>query len=118
MDFVVVTRHPALIEYMREIDLIPEYVEVITHVTDVEQIKGNRVYGILPFDLAQHAESMVTIPLNVPAELRGTELTVEQIRQYAGTPQTFIVKQIPTVTESERQIAMARYYNNVFRNEI
>lgn len=93
MDIVVVTRHSALIEYMREIGLIApdaQY-EIFSHVTE-EQIRDKVVYGVLPLHLAMHAKQVVEIPLQVPQELRGTELSLEQIREFAQPAVTYCVR--------------------------
>ena len=93
MDFVVVTRHQALVAYLQEIGLIPGEVAVIPHATP-EDIRGKHVIGVLPLRLAAEAETVTEVPLDLPAELRGQELTLEQIRQHAGQPQTYKVQRI------------------------
>lgn len=80
---VVVTRHPALVEYLTELGVVPAGTEVVAHAT-AEQVRGRHVFGVLPLHLAAEAASVTEVPLNVPAELRGVELTLEQVRQFAG----------------------------------
>lgn len=80
---VVVTRHAALVEYLTELGVVPAGTEVVTHAT-AEQVRGRHVFGVLPLHLAAEAASVTEVPLNVPAELRGVELTLEQVRQFAG----------------------------------
>lgn len=80
---VVVTRHPALVEYLTELGVVPAGVEVVTHAT-AEQVRGRHVFGVLPLHLAAEAASVTEVTLRVPAELRGVELTLEQVRQFAG----------------------------------
>lgn len=80
---VVVTRHPALVEYLTELGVVPAGTEVVTHAT-AEQVRGRHVFGVLPLHLAAEAASVTEVPLHVPAELRGVELTLEQVRQFAG----------------------------------
>ena len=80
---VVVTRHPALVEYLTELGVVPAGTEVVTHAT-AEQVRGRHVFGVLPLHLAAEAASVTEVTLRVPAELRGVELTLEQVRQFAG----------------------------------
>ena len=87
---VVVTRHPALVQYLREEGYIPADAEVIPHATP-ENIRGKYVWGVLPLRLTALAASITEIPLDLPAERRGQELTIEQVRQYAGKPVTYTV---------------------------
>lgn len=80
---VVVTRHPALVEYLTELGVVPAGTEVVTHAT-AEQVRGRHVFGVLPLHLAAEAASVTEVTLRVPVELRGVELTLEQVRQFAG----------------------------------
>ena len=87
---VVVTRHPALVEYLREEGVIDETTEIIEHASP-DDVRGRHVIGVLPHHLSAEAASVTEVPLNLPPELRGQELTVEQVRQYAGEPCTYVV---------------------------
>lgn len=80
---VVVTRHSALVEYLTELGVVPAGTEVVTHAT-AEQVRGRHVFGVLPLHLAAEAASVTEVTLRVPTELRGVELTLEQVRQFAG----------------------------------
>ena len=88
---VVVTRHAALVEYLAEIGLVPDGVRTIAHASEAD-VQGAHVFGVLPLRLAALAWMVTEVPLNLPAELRGTELNLEQARQYAGEPATYSVK--------------------------
>ena len=88
---VVVTRHAALVEYLRELELVGEDCKVISHATP-EEIEGKHVIGVLPIALAALAEKVTVVPLNLPAELRGVELGIEEVRAHAGAPETFRVE--------------------------
>ena len=90
---LVVTRHPGLVEYLRELGLATENTVVVSHATP-ENVAGKHVCGVLPHNLSCLTASFTEIPLNLPAELRGQELTVEQVRQYAGEPETYRVTKI------------------------
>ena len=90
---LIVTRHPALVEYLQNQGLVSADIEVVVHTTP-EVLEGKNVIGILPLNLAAVCQTVTTIPLNLPAELRGVELSLEQVQQYAGTPQVFEVQDV------------------------
>ena len=87
---LVITRHPALVEYLKEIKLVDADVEVIEHASP-EMVKDRCVYGVLPHSLSCLTKSFTEVPLVLPSELRGQELTIEDIRKYAKEPVTYIV---------------------------
>ena len=87
---IVITRHAGLVEYLEEAGIIPAGTPVIGQAS-IEDVKGKHVIGVLPNFLAVHAASITEIPLDIPAELRGRELSVEQVRAYAGTPVTYVI---------------------------
>lgn len=91
---VVVTRHHALVEYLLEENLLPDGpIKWVEHAEKWE-ISGRVVYGNLPFHLAAEASEVVHIPLNIPQEKRGEELTVEEIREYAGQPVSYRIERV------------------------
>lgn len=91
VETVVVTRHPALITYLVEVGLVQEGVEVVSHADEVA-VHGKHVIGVLPLRLAALAASITEIPMILPPELRGVELTLDQIREHAGEPSTYVVR--------------------------
>lgn len=91
MTTIIITRHPAYTAYLLEIGLISEGYKVITHATP-EDIRGRHVISSgLPNSLASLCRSVTTVPLWVPESLRGVELSVEQVREFAKTPETYRV---------------------------
>jgi len=88
---LVVTRHPGLVEFLRERGLCAPGVAVIPHASP-EDVRGKHVCGVLPHSLSCLCESFTEVPLALPAELRGVELSLEQVRQYASEPATYIVR--------------------------
>jgi len=88
---IVVTRHPALVQYMVEQGLVKKTVDVLTHVDSPEQIRGRHVFGVLPLSLAALTASVTEIPLDLKIEDRGKELSIERLREIAGTPATYTV---------------------------
>ena len=75
MDTVIVTRHSGLVEWLKRRGIEGE---VVSH-ADEDAVRGKRVYGVLPFRLAALADEFVEVSMNVPAEMRGKELTAGDI---------------------------------------
>ena len=88
---VVITRHPALVEYLIELGLITSETPVINHASQ-EEVQGKDVIGVLPFSLACLAKSITEIPLALTPEDRGRELGIERIREIAKEPRTYSVQ--------------------------
>jgi putative CRISPR-associated protein (TIGR02620 family) len=88
---LIVTRHPGLVDYLREIGLADENSQVVAHATP-ENVAGKRVCGVLPHSLSCLCESFTEVPMALPQDLRGAELSLEQVRQYAGAPVTYSVE--------------------------
>ena len=81
METIVVTRHPATLDRLIELDVAgvgPE-VPVLGHAS-ADAVRGRRVVGNLPYHLAGLAREIVVPDLRVPRELRGTELDLEALR--------------------------------------
>lgn len=89
-DVVVVTRHMALVTYLELTGVIEKDTPVIQHAT-AEAVAGRHIIGVLPYRLAALAQSVTEIPLDIPMELRGKELTIAQIREFASDPVTYKV---------------------------
>jgi putative CRISPR-associated protein (TIGR02620 family) len=87
---LIVTRHPALVSYLKEVGLAGDTVQVVSHATP-DVVTNKHVCGVLPHSLSCLTASFTEVPLALPAELRGAELTLEQVRQYAGSPVTYMV---------------------------
>tara|TARA_R110000751_G_C13590789_1_gene461000 strand:- start:34 stop:447 length:414 start_codon:yes stop_codon:yes gene_type:complete len=91
MATIIVTRHQALVEYLIETGVVPAETPVFSHVTS-DDVAGNNVIGVLPMHLAAKAASVTEVPLDIPAELRGKELDLEQVRKLAGEPVTYSIR--------------------------
>ena len=89
---LIVTRHKALVSVL-ESDFGLTDMEVIEHAT-AELVRDRHVIGILPIHLAAETKTFTTLSLNTPIELRGVELTEEQIRQYMGELVTYKVNKL------------------------
>jgi putative CRISPR-associated protein (TIGR02620 family) len=93
---LVVTRHSALVELLLERRIIGpgsrfDGFEVISHVENPEQIRGKDIIGVLPLSLAAFCSSVTEVSMTVPPEMRGKELSLEQMRVYAGHAKTYKV---------------------------
>ena len=90
---VVITRHPSLVNYLEEMGLTSKNVQILSHASP-DDVRGKNVCGVLPHSLSCLTASFTEVPLVLPAELRGVELTSEQIRKYAAPPVTYIVRRV------------------------
>ena len=88
---VLATRHEALVQYFANMGLT--FDKVIAHAT-AEDVIGNDVYGVLPLHLASLANTVTTIDMNLPAEMRGKELSLEDIKKYLVDISTYKVEKI------------------------
>lgn len=88
---VLVTRHEALVEYFKELGI--KFDKVISHAA-AEDVTGNDVYGVLPLHLASLANTVTTVDMNLPAEMRGKELSLTDIETYFTGMSTYQVKKI------------------------
>ena len=83
MTSIVVTRHKNLVTFLKEKGIIENSTRVIEHAKS-EDVQGKHVIGVLPLRLAALAASVTEVPLDLPVELRGKELSLKEIRKYAG----------------------------------
>ena len=87
---IVVTRHQALVQYLIELGIISAETPVISHATQ-EEVQGKDVIGVLPLSLASYARSVTEIPLALTPEDRGKELSLDRLKEIAGSPTTYRV---------------------------
>jgi len=87
---LVVTRHSALVQHLRNLGLCDDATQVVSHVTP-ELVRNKHVCGVLPHSLSCLTKTFTEVPMNLPAELRGVELTLGQVQKYAGDPVTYRV---------------------------
>ena len=91
MTHLFVTRHTALAVVLAEDYGIRG--EVVAHVTP-DQVRGREVVGVLPLHLAAEASSVTELQLELPAALRGVELTASQVRTCARGLVTYEVQRV------------------------
>lgn len=121
---LVVTRHEGLVDYLVEIGVIrarhhiyatpdPDKgyweegdeswvyyvnkegrsVHVVSHASPT-MVRDKHVIGVLPHSLSCLTKTFTEIPLDLPAELRGKKLSLEEVRKYAGEPVTYKVEKV------------------------
>lgn len=87
---LVVTRHPSLIGYFRKEGIINDDIEILSSANREDVINKN-VIGVLPHWLSCHTKSYTEVTLKVPNELRGKELSEDQIRDFVDRLRTYVV---------------------------
>ena len=90
---VVVTRHASLVEFLKEEGIIPGDVPMVSHAT-ADTVRGKHVIGVLPLHLAALADRLTTLDIATPAELRGQELGVKDLRLYYRGFSTYYVEKL------------------------
>ena len=77
----IVTRHKGAVEWIREHYPIFNRFVVIPHITE-EQVKGSIIIGTLPVNLAVLAKEYWHLSMMIPMEMRGKELTLEDMEEF------------------------------------
>jgi len=103
-DVVVVTRHSALVEWLKMQGLITGDEPVIEHATS-QDVRGKHVVGVLPLHLAAEAESVTVVDLDIPPEKRGKELSVGGVDEYVRDVTTYVVRRRESRPEEETKDA-------------
>lgn len=93
VESIVVTRHKALVQLLNEEVWVSKDVPVIEHATE-KDVAGKWVYGVLPLHLAAKAYAVTEVSLDIPQELRGQELTIEQINEFYKGIKTYKVREL------------------------
>lgn len=91
---LIVTRHDALVSYLKENGYIDDNTAVIKHVTDPSILIDKNVCGVLPHSMSCLCKTFSEVPLNVPADKRAVELTLEDIYKMASDLVTYRVQKI------------------------
>ena len=69
---LIITRHPAAVEFLESFGITGD---VHLHATD-DLVRGRRVYGVLPMNLACLTDEYYAIEMDMAADMRGKELTL------------------------------------------
>lgn len=75
-DIVIVSRHAGFVALLAEKGISGR---VIAHAT-ADDVRGRIVIGALPLHLACLARKVGTLEMNIPANMRGLDLSVEECR--------------------------------------
>ena len=88
METVIVTRHPALVQVLKELGHVGK---VIEHAT-LADVQGKVVVGVLPMYLASQTTLFGEVSLTLTANQRGKELSVEEVKAAMTTIQWYVVR--------------------------
>lgn len=92
MKKLIVTRHPAAIEFIRQNLLDFQNAEVLIGNVTPDQIRGAHVAGVLPLHLAAVADRVSTIVFDNPP--RGNEYSLDDMIAAGARIETFVVRPI------------------------
>ena len=82
-DFLIVARHPGVSKWLESQGIVGDSVE---HVDNPEQVRNKNVVGVIPFYLAAEANEVYSIDIpDLPREMRGKDLTPEEMDKYGAT---------------------------------
>jgi len=96
MKKLVISRHNAFLQYLLQKGIVRENeYEVIPHISDSSLLKGKDIITSgLPLHLCSLANSVTIVTLNLPQELRGKELSIQDMQKYCTGIKTYKVKEI------------------------
>ena len=94
-EIIVVTRHKGMVEYLVHMGYVPNDCQIVSHVTDSSVLQDKTVWGVLPHSLSSLCSAFCEVPLNIPAEFRGKELSMEEMSRFAGPAKCYQVKVVP-----------------------
>lgn len=93
--YLVITRHNALVQHLREQGHIGEDATVLDHATE-DDVLGQHVIGVLPIRLAEMCETYSECSLVLELQDRGvSDLPIERIREIAQPLTTYRIERVP-----------------------
>ena len=87
IDTIIVTRHPGLVEWLEKQGITGEVKASVT----ANDILGKHVVGALPAHIAQYAAYITSVDYFCPFEMRGKDLTAEQLDEMGAKLFDYIV---------------------------
>ena len=90
MTTIIITRHRGLVEYLAQQGIEGT---VVSHASE-KDVTGRDVIGVLPLRLACLTQRFVEVSLTIPLELRGVEMTLEQIKSCKPVLQEYVINKI------------------------
>jgi len=88
---LIVTRHEALVTVLSEDYKITG--DVMPH-AGAEEVRGRHVVGVLPLHLAAEAATLTVVDLQIPPDVRGRELTTDEVRRFSRGLVTYRVEKL------------------------
>ena len=96
MEKIIVTKHKAVEQYIREAGLCEEGAICYPSVS-AEFVEGKHVIGTVPFHIAAAAEYFTEIKLTLRKHLFNTELTLDQLKAMVKEVRTYKVTIIDNI---------------------
>ena len=91
---LIVTRHKSLVSYLIDKNIIKEGEYKLIEHADYKDVEGQNVIGVLPLQLASYAKSITEVPLKLTHQMRGKELTFDEVEKVAEEPVQYIVREV------------------------
>ena len=91
---LIVTRHKSLVSYLIDKNIIKEGEYKLIEHADYKDVEGQNVIGVLPLQLASYAKSITEVPLKLTSQMRGKELTFDEVEKIAEEPVQYIVREV------------------------
>ncbi len=85
---IIVTRHSGLVDWLSQRGIIGKVISSAMP----DDIRDKHVIGALPLHLAALALDVTTVDYNCPFELRGKDLTAQQLDDLGAVLNTYTVK--------------------------
>ncbi len=108
----VVTRHKALVDYLLNKDIIKEGEFKLIEHADYTEVQGQDVIGVLPLQLSAYAKSITEVPLKLTPEMRGKELTFDEVEKIAEKPVQYIVREVNSSDEIDYYLGILEGYTD------
>ena len=108
----VITRHKALVDYLLDRDIIKEGEYSLIEHADYKDVEGKDVIGVLPLQLASYAKSVTEVPLKLTPEMRGKELTFEEVEKVAQEPVQYIVREVNSTDGIDYYLGILEGYSD------
>ena len=94
---VVVSRHDAFVEFLKSFGILHGNEKVISHVSSPDEIAGKIVISSgMPLWLSAMAKCMVVVSMDIPFQMRGKELSVDDMKRFFKRIDVFEVKHVYT----------------------
>ena len=84
---IIVTRHTGLVDWLAQRGITGQVIASATP----DDVRGKHVIGALPLHLAALADRVTTVDFNCPFDLRGKDLTAQQLDDLGAKLSMFIV---------------------------